>query len=82
MISDVCAALLSNLMIESEYCLNWLNAEYQSLEEYTAAHKREIGKHLKPRKPVDARPFGMWSLVLGFVALFVCNCVAWFVVRR
>ena len=35
MIADVCAALLQNLVLgTTEYCLHFLDTEYQALEDY------------------------------------------------
>ena len=70
------------MMIQSNYCLQFFEAEYDSLEDYQVKHRRDIGKYLKPKKsPMRSRPLGMFSLVAGFVALVACNCVAWTVMR-
>ena len=83
MIADVCAALLQNLMVKSDYCSHFLDTEYESLEDYTVKHHREIGKYMKNRTDsIRSRPLGLYSLGLGLGALLICNCVAWAVVRH
>jgi len=82
MVADVCAALLQNLVVESPYCLHFLQTEYSALEEYDVEHRREIGKHQKLRKDsIRERPLGLFSLALGLALLLVCNCVAWTVLK-
>ena len=83
MIADVCAALLQNLVLgTTEYCLHFLDTEYQALEDYDRQHRREIGKYLKPKiSSSRSRPLGLMALGLGFMVLLVCNCIAWSVIR-
>ena len=78
MVADVCAALLQNLLIQSDYCLHFLETEYAELEDYDVKHRREIGKYLKAHKgSVRERPLGLFSLGVGLGVLIVCNCIAW-----
>lgn len=82
MIADVCAALLQNLIVESPYCLHFLQTDYAELENYDIEHRREIGKYLKARKgSVRERPLGLMSLGLGLGVLLVCNCFAWSILK-
>ena len=82
MVADVCAALLQNLLIKSEYCLHFLDTEYESLEQYDVEHRREIGKYWKSHKgSVRERPLGLFSLALGLGALLICNGIAWSIMK-
>ena len=82
MISDVCAAILANPALKSNFCLVYLRHEEANLEEYQYMHKREIGINFDPQAEEKAGKrlyaFHFW---IACIVIVIINLCAWTIAR-